>query len=159
MKDQTPDLEVVGDGDIVVLGHGEYGFEGLTKDMGRCLGMDVLAQWLAITNLEYDENLGSNVADEVLPKGYSGKIILWACSAAGDAGAAKALHRELQEWGYKCPVWGCKWVTASITPKGVFRCCRGWLAGTEKDRKKAEENYPTVDCTMADMVQYGGSTG
>ncbi len=120
------------DGDIVIMGHGNYG-DRIARDSGYVHSARSLAKLLA---------------DGGLPLDYTGKVILWSCFGGVLNGAAQSLAFKLQGRGYmSLSVWGCKWVTGPIANKS-FYCRRNTTmanVGTSDDN---------VEATLADMNSY-----
>jgi hypothetical protein len=126
--DDFSDLE----GDIVIMGHGNYG-DRIGKDSGYVHSARSLAKLLA---------------DGGLPLDYGGKVILWSCFGGVLNGAAQTLAFKLQGRGYMTlSVWGCKWVTGVMANKTFYSRPNTTMnnVGTPDDN---------AETTLADMNSY-----
>lgn len=120
------------DGDIVIMGHGNYG-DRIAKDSGYTHSARSLARLLA---------------DGGLPQNYAGKIILWSCFAGAPGGAAQSLAFKLQGRGYMAlSVWGCRWVTGPIAGKSFI--CR-----PNTTPLNVGTNNNNAEARLADMNRY-----
>jgi hypothetical protein len=120
------------DGDIVIMGHGNYG-DRIARDSGYMFSARSLARLLA---------------DGGLPNNYAGKIIVWSCFAGVPGGAAQSLAFRLQGRGYMgLSVWGCRWITGPIANKS-FTC----RPNTTPNNVGTDAN--NAEASLADMNQY-----
>lgn len=118
------------DGDIVIMGHGNYG-DKIAKDSGY---------------LHSARSLAKVLADNHLPLNFGNKIVLWSCFAGAPGGMAQSLAFKLSGRGYRTlSVWGCKWVTGNIANK-TFLC----VPNTSPTNVAGNP----VPATLADMVSY-----
>ena len=127
------------DGDIVIMGHGDYG-DRVGKDAGYTHSARTLAKMLA---------------DGKLPTTFKGKIILWSCF--GGISAAKSLKAKLAGRGYvNVTVWGCKYATANIAYKTFYHYPQSGASLGEDGHLayQVDVKQGTAETTIGDMASY-----